>query len=78
MKALPHVGKILATAGVEYVFGLPGGQTRPLYDGIFSRRRIRRRFRWTHVDSARNGGARTNVVAESTARYPVSAAPGTR
>ncbi|HEY7033870.1 MAG TPA: thiamine pyrophosphate-binding protein [Thermomicrobiales bacterium] len=38
----PHVGdllaEILATAGVEHVFGVPGGQTRPLYDGIFDRR----------------------------------------
>lgn len=42
MITFPHVGdllaEILATAGVQHVFGVPGGQTRPLYDGIFDRR----------------------------------------
>jgi acetolactate synthase-1/2/3 large subunit len=42
MTAIIHVGdllaEMLATAGVQYVFGVPGGQTRPLYDGIFDRR----------------------------------------
>src|SRR5829696_5898880 len=42
MTTINHVGdllaEILATAGVRHVFGVPGGQTRPLYDGIFDRR----------------------------------------
>jgi acetolactate synthase-1/2/3 large subunit len=42
MTTFPHVGdflaEILATTGVQHVFGVPGGQTRPLYDGIFDRR----------------------------------------
>ena len=42
MTRFPHVGDLLAevlvSAGVRYVFGVPGGQTRPLYDGIFDRR----------------------------------------
>src|SRR5262249_57582852 len=42
MGTLANVGdllaEILATADVQYVFGVPGGQTRPLYDGIFDRR----------------------------------------
>src|SRR6266508_1036837 len=37
-----HVGdllaEMLANAGVRHVFGVPGGQTGPLYDGIFDRR----------------------------------------
>ncbi len=35
---MPHTGHLiatlLATYGVEYVFGMPGGQTAALYDGI--------------------------------------------
>jgi acetolactate synthase-1/2/3 large subunit len=42
MTTINHIGdllaEILATAGVQHVFGVPGGQTRPIYDAIFDRR----------------------------------------
>ncbi|WP_096785409.1 thiamine pyrophosphate-binding protein [Rhodobacter sp. CZR27] len=41
MDAKPHVGdlvaEMLAQSGVEYVFGMPGGQTTALHDGISRR-----------------------------------------
>ena len=37
----PHIGdlvaEMLARSGVEYVFGMPGGQTTALHDGISRR-----------------------------------------
>ena len=43
--AKPHVGdlvaEMLARSGVEYVFGIPGGQTTALHDGISRRPAIR-------------------------------------
>lgn len=42
MPEFQHVGDLLAQmlmdAGVRHIFGVPGGQTRPLYDGIHDRR----------------------------------------
>ena len=34
MKVGDRLAELLTEFGVEYVFGVPGGQTLPLYEGI--------------------------------------------
>jgi acetolactate synthase-1/2/3 large subunit len=67
--AKPHVGdleaEMLARSGVEYVFGMPGGQTTALHDGI-SRRTDR--IRHILMRDERNAAYAADAYARLTGR----------
>jgi acetolactate synthase-1/2/3 large subunit len=81
MSLMQHTGhlvaNLLANYGVEYVFGMPGGQTAALYDGIFS---LSPRIQHILCRDERNAGYAADAYARLTGKVGVCDAtvgPGT-
>src|SRR5436309_15371693 len=68
------LAQALADYGVRYVFGIPGGQTLPLYDGIA---RTNGKVRHILIRDERSGPYAADVYARVTGRLAVcDAVPG--
>lgn len=68
MKVGDKLAELLVQNGVEYVYGVPGGQTLPLYDGI---RKLEGKIRHVLMRDERSAGFAADAYARLTGRAGV-------
>jgi len=68
MRVGARLAELLVEYGVEYVFGVPGGQTLPLYEGI---RKTRGKIQHVVMRDERSGGFAADAYARLTGRTGV-------
>ena len=68
MRVGERLARLLVESGIDRVFGVPGGQTLPLYEGI---RRLPGRIAHVLMRDERSGGYAADAYARITGRVGV-------